>query len=117
MLFGLTLGFYDGFFGPGAGTFWTIAFVTLLGHDFVKAAAHTKVMNFVSNIAALLFFAIAGSVLWLPGLVMGAGQFIGGRVGSKLAMKRGARFVRPIFLCVAAAVALKLIYARFGSAS
>jgi uncharacterized membrane protein YfcA len=115
VLFGLGLGFYDGFFGPGVGSFWTIAFVTVLGHDFVRAAGHTKVMNFASNLAALAFFAFAGAVCWLPGLAMGAGQLIGGRLGAHLAMTRGARFVRPIFLAMAALVALKLIYASLGS--
>ncbi len=110
LLFGLGLGFYDGFFGPGVGSFWTIAFVTMLGHDFVRAAAHTKVMNFASNVAAMVFFAIAGAIYWIPGLAMGAGQLIGGRLGAHLAMTRGARFVRPIFLTMAALVALKLIY-------
>jgi uncharacterized membrane protein YfcA len=110
LLFGLGLGFYDGFFGPGVGSFWTIAFVTVLGHDFVQAAGHTKAMNFASNLAALVFFAFAGTVLWLPGLVMGAGQLLGGRLGAHLAMTRGARFVRPVFLLMAALVALKLIY-------
>jgi uncharacterized membrane protein YfcA len=112
VLFGLGFGFYDGFFGPGVGSFWTIALVTMLGQDFVRATAHTKVMNFSSNLAALVLFAVSGSVLWLPGLVMGAGQLIGGRLGSHLAMTRGARFVRPIFLTMAALVALKLLYAR-----
>ncbi len=110
-VFGLGLGFYDGFFGPGVGSFWTIAFVTVLGHDFVRAAAHTKVMNFASNLASLILFALAGSVLWLPGLAMGAGQLLGGRFGAHLTLTRGARFVRPIFLVMAALVALKLIYA------
>lgn len=111
LMFGLGLGFYDGFFGPGVGSFWTIAFVTVLGHDFVRAAGHTKVMNFASNLAALGFFAVAGTVCWLPGLAMGAGQLLGGRLGAHLAMTRGARFVRPVFLVMAALVALKLIYA------
>ncbi len=111
LLFGLGLGFYDGFFGPGVGSFWTIAFVTVLGHDFVRAAGHTKVMNFASNLAAVGLFAAAGLVAWLPGLAMGAGQLVGGRLGAHLAMTRGARFVRPIFLVMAALVALKLIYA------
>ena len=110
VVFGLALGFYDGFFGPGVGSFWTIAFVTVLGHDFVRAAGHTKVMNFASNLAALAIFATAGAVCWLPGLAMGAGQLIGGRLGAHLAMTRGARFVRPLFLVMAALVALKLIY-------
>jgi len=113
LVFGLALGIYDGFFGPGVGSFWTIAFVTVLGHDFVRAAGHTKVMNFASNLAALAFFAIAGTVVWLPGLSMGAGQLIGGRLGAHLAMTRGARFVRPIFLVMASLVALKLIYATY----
>jgi uncharacterized membrane protein YfcA len=111
LLFGLALGFYDGFFGPGVGSFWTIAFVTVLGHDFVRAAAHTKVMNFASNLAALAFFAAVGTVCWLPGLTLGAGQLLGGRLGAHQAVTRGARFVRPIFLVMAALVALKLIYA------
>jgi len=110
-LFGLALGFYDGFFGPGVGSFWIIAFVTVLGHDLLHASAHARVMNFASNLAALLFFAVAGKVVWLPGLVMGAGQFVGGQIGSHLALNRGARFIRPIFLVMASLVALKLIYA------
>lgn len=111
LLCGLGLGFYDGFFGPGAGSFWTIAFVVLLGHNFVKAAAHTKVMNLASNAAALAFFAANGDVLPLPGLAVGAGQLLGARFGSHLALTRGARFVRPVFLLMAGLVALKLIYA------
>jgi uncharacterized membrane protein YfcA len=111
LLFGLGLGFYDGFFGPGTGSFWTIAFVALLGHNFVKAAAHTKVMNLASNIAALAVFAVGGAVLVLPGLAIGAGQLLGARFGAHLALSRGARFVRPVFLLMAVLVALKLIYA------
>ena len=109
-VFGLGLGFYDGFFGPGAGSFWIIAFVTVLGHDLLKATAHARVMNFASNLAALALFTVAGKVLWLPGLVMGAGQFTGARLGSHLALNRGARFIRPIFLIMASLMALKLIY-------
>ena len=108
--FGLGLGLYDGFFGPGVGSFWTIAFVMLLGHNFVKAAGHAKAMNLASNIASLAFFLCAGTVMLAPGFVMGAGQLIGGRLGANLAMTRGARFVRPVFLTMAALVALKLIY-------
>ena len=111
VLFGLGLGFYDGFFGPGAGSVWTIAFVALLGHNFVKAAAHTKVMNLASNLGALVLFALNGAVVLVPALAIGAGQLIGGRWGAHLAMTRGARFVRPVFLTMAALVALKLIYA------
>ena len=111
LLFGLGLGFYDGFFGPGTGSFWTIAFILLLGHNFVKAAAHTKAMNLASNAAALIVFAAGGTVLLWPGLALGAGQLLGARFGAHLALTRGARFVRPVFLLMASLVALKLIYA------
>ena len=110
LLGGLGLGFYDGFFGPGTGSFWTIAFVLLLGQNFVKAAAHTKVMNLASNAAALAVFAAQGAVLPGPGLAIGAGQLLGARLGARLALTRGARFVRPFFLAMAALVALKLVY-------
>jgi len=112
-LFGLGLGFYDGFFGPGVGSFWTIAFVMMLGHNFVKAAAHTKVMNLTSNAAALAFFFAAGAVVPGPGLALGAGQLIGGRLGAHLALTRGARFVRPIFLVMAALTVAKLLYQHY----
>lgn len=113
LLFGLGLGFYDGFFGPGVGSFWTIAFIMLLGFDFLQAAAHTRVMNFTSNAVALVYFAWAGSVLLAPGLVMGAGQLLGGRLGAHLAMTRGARFIRPIFLVMAGLTVLKLLYQHY----
>lgn len=113
LLFGLGLGFYDGFFGPGAGSFWTIAFITLLGCDFLQAAAHTRLMNFTSNAAALLMFTLAGSVLLAPGLVLGAGQLLGGRLGAHLAVTRGARFIRPIFLMMAGLTVLKLFYQHY----
>jgi len=112
LVFGLGLGFYDGFFGPGVGSFWTVAFVTLLGFDFLRASAHSRTMNFASNAAALAVFSLAGSVWVLPGLVIGAGQLIGGRIGASLALTRGARFVRPIFLVMAGLTVLKLLYQR-----
>lgn len=114
--FGLALGFYDGFFGPGVGSFWTIAFVMVLGHNFVKAAAHAKVMNLTSNAASLALFAASGAVLVGPGLALGAGQLLGGRLGAHLALTRGARFVRPIFLVMASLTIAKLVH-RFYFAS
>jgi hypothetical protein len=112
LIFGCMLGFYDGFFGPGVGTFWMVAFVFLLGLDFLKASAHARAMNFASNAAALAVFALAGKVLLVPGLTIGAGQLIGGRLGASLAVTRGARFVRPIFLVMAGLTVLKLMYDR-----
>jgi len=110
VLFGLGLGFYDGFFGPGVGTFWAIAFVIMLGFNLTKATGYTKVMNFASNIGSLGFFIYAGRVLWVAGLTMGIGQLIGARIGARMVVSRGAGFIRPVFLTVVLAITAKLIY-------
>ena len=110
LLFGLGLGFYDGFFGPGTGTFWAMAFVLGLGFNLTKATAQTKAMNFASNAAALGLFLIAGQVLFIGGLVMGIGQWVGARLGAHLVIRRGTRLIRPIFLSVVVILTLKLLY-------
>ncbi|HEU5070926.1 MAG TPA: TSUP family transporter [Verrucomicrobiae bacterium] len=110
VLAGLALGFYDGFFGPGTGTFWAMAFVLGLGFNLTKATGYTKVMNFASNAASLMLFAALGHVVLAAGLVMGAGQLLGARLGSQMVVKRGARFIRPIFLTVVLVITAKLIY-------
>jgi len=115
VIFGLGLGFYDGFFGPGTGTFWAMAFVLGLGFNFTRATGHAKVMNFASNLSSLIFFLWAGQVLFAPGLVMGVGQLLGARFGSGLVVAKGARFIRPIFIAVVLAITAKLlwgVYAR-----
>jgi uncharacterized membrane protein YfcA len=94
----MLLGFYDGFFGPGTGTFWTMAFVLGLGFNLTRATAHTKAVNFSSNICSLLVFALAGQVNYVAGTAMGAGQLIGARFGSQMVMKRGTEFIRPVFI-------------------
>ena len=114
LLFGLGLGFYDGFFGPGTGSFWTGALLIFLGLDMTGAVGTTRVMNFVSNIVALAVFIIGGSVLWSAGLVMAAGQVIGARAGSSLAIKRGAGFIRPFFLTMVFLTIVRLIYVNYG---
>lgn len=113
LLFGLLLGFYDGFFGPGTGNFWMLAFVFFLGYNLKKATAHTKWVNFTSNIVALTFFAIGGKVLLLPGLIMAGGQLSGAFLGSRLVLRSGAKFIRAFFLLVTAATILRLIYTSF----
>lgn len=110
VVFGLLLGFYDGFFGPGTGSFWTAAFLYFLGQDLRKAVGHTKVMNFTSNVAALVFFAWGGHVDVVLALPMGLGQAVGARLGARLVLRRGARFVRPIFLAVVFLTTVKLIW-------
>ena len=114
-LFGLGIGFYDGFFGPGTGTFWAMAFVLGLGFHLTKATAQTKAMNFASNVAALTVFLAAGQVNFVAGLVMGAGQWLGARLGARLVVKRGVRLIRPLFLTVVVALTLKLLYAAYAN--
>jgi hypothetical protein len=108
LLAGLGLGFYDGFFGPGTGSFWVVALMLGLGQDMRKATATTKVMNFCSNVASLLFFVLGGHVLVAPALAMAAGQVLGGRLGAKLVLTRGARLVRPALLAMVVLVLAKL---------
>ena len=110
LLFGLLIGFYDGFFGPGTGSFWTMALILLLGLDLKAATAQTKLFNFTSNIASLAMFIYAGLVLWLAGIVMGVGQIIGAYLGSTLVAKKEVKFIRVFFLIVVGATILKLLF-------
>lgn len=107
---GFAIGFYDGFFGPGTGSFLSLAFVTLLGFNLAKATAHAKVLNFTSNIASLLFFLIGGQVAWTLGLVMLAGQFIGARMGARMVLTKGQKLIRPMVVVVAFAMSSKLAF-------
>lgn len=110
LIFGLMLGFYDGFFGPGTGSLWTLAFVAVLGFNMLKATAHTKVVNFTSNFASFLFFAFAGHVLWIPAAVMASGQLLGARIGANTAMKHGTRVIKPLLVTVSLVITTKLVY-------
>jgi len=110
LLSGLAIGFYDGFFGPGTGSFWTVALMMLLGCSMVRATATTKVMNFTSNFVALVFFLSLGQVRFVEGLVMGAGQFLGARGGSPLVIRRGPAFTWPDFITLVLALVGRLIY-------
>lgn len=107
---GLALGFYDGFFGPGVGSFWTIAIILGLGFEFLKATGTTKLMNASSNVAAVILFGLMGHIAWTAGLAMAAGQVSGARLGAGLAVKKGARFVRPLFLTIVGITLVRLIY-------
>lgn len=113
LTFGLTapvaVGFYDGIFGPGAGSFYMLAFVTLLGYGVLRATAHTKLLNLASNLGSLLLYAATGAVIWPLGLVMAAASFLGAQLGSRLAMRLGVRLIRPLLVLVSAAMALRLL--------
>ncbi|HEV2435845.1 MAG TPA: TSUP family transporter [Verrucomicrobiae bacterium] len=111
--FGLCLGFYDGFFGPGTGTFWAMAFVLGLGFNLTRATGFTKVMNFASNLSSLLFFLLGRNVLLVPGLAMGLGQLLGARMGSHLVVAKGTKFIRPVFIAMVLAITAKLLYDNY----
>jgi hypothetical protein len=114
-LFGLGLGFYDGFFGPGTGTFWAMAYMLGLGFNMTRATGYTKVMNFASNLSSLIIFIFGGRVYVTMGLTMGFGQLLGARIGSRMVIARGTKFIRPIFLAVVLALTIKLLYDAYVS--
>lgn len=107
-VFAFIIGFYDGFFGPGTGSFFAIAFIALLGFNLTKATAYSKVLNFTSNISSLLFFMFFGQIYWTVGLCMGAGQILGALVGAKMVVKNGQKLIRPIIVMISFAISLKL---------
>jgi hypothetical protein len=113
VVFGLILGFYDGFFGPGTGTFWTMAFVLCLGFNLTRATGYTKAVNFASNFCSLLIFLLAGKVDFVAGCSMGLGQLIGARFGSRMVLRGGTKFIRPVFITVVLALTTKLLYDAF----
>jgi len=104
------IGFYDGLIGPGAGAFYMIGFVTLAGYGVLRATAHTKLLNFASNLGGLIAFAATGTPWWAIGLAMGVAQIAGARAGSKLAMRKGARIVKPLLVTTSTVLALRLIW-------
>lgn len=107
---GGALGFYDGFFGPGTGTFLVFIFIRVFGYDFLAASAAAKLVNFGTNLAALSFFVPAGKVIWLTGLAMAVANIAGSFVGTHLAITRGSGFVRKAFLVVVSAMILRFAY-------
>lgn len=109
-IFGLGLGFYDGFFGPGTGSFWTFSLVAVLGLNMKKAIANTKALNLTSNIVSFITFAISGNMLWGVGILMGIAAIAGAFLGAGLAIKKEVKFIRNLFLCVVGATILKLLF-------
>lgn len=103
------VGFYDGIFGPGAGAFYMVAIVTLLGYGVLKATAHTKLANAASNLGSLFLFILKGAVLWPIGLTMAVGAFLGAQIGSRLAMRFGPKLIRPLLVTISCAMAIKLL--------
>jgi uncharacterized membrane protein YfcA len=110
---GAAIGFYDGFFGPGAGTFYTTSLVALRGYGLTRATALTKLVNLTSAAASLLLFALGGHLLWLLGLCMAMGAMAGGWLGSHSAMKFGARLIRPLLVLISLSLTARLLWSYF----
>jgi uncharacterized protein len=113
MAIGAVLGFYDGFFGPGTGSFFVFALVRLLGYDFLNASASAKFLNTASNLAAVILFALRGHVWWHFAVVMAVANVLGSLAGTHLALRHGAGFVRVVFIGVVGALIVKTGYDAF----
>jgi uncharacterized membrane protein YfcA len=107
---GGAIGFYDGFFGPGTGTFLVFLFVLVFKFGFLRANANAKLVNFGSNISALISFALAGKVMLLPALIMACCNIAGNYIGSGLAIKKGATLIKPVFGLVLAGLMIKILF-------
>lgn len=105
----LLIGCYDGFFGPGTGSFFTTALVAVFGLGLIRAVAHTKLLNFAGNVAGLIVLLVAGHVLWITGLAMAFASILGGQVGAYSAMRFGPGIARPLLIVVSLALTVKLL--------
>lgn len=114
LIFAVTMvplcGAYDGLLGPGAGSFYMLAFVSLAGYGVLKATAHTKLLNFASNAGALCAFALVATPWWITGLAMGIAQIAGAQFGATLAQSKGARLIKPLLVLTSLSLAAKLIW-------
>lgn len=112
-MIGAVIGWYDGFFGPGTGSFFIFLFVRFLGYDFLNASASAKLLNVATNVAAILLFAMKGHVWWQIGLMMAVANMAGSFIGSHLALKHGTGFVRWVFVVVVSLLIIKTGMAAF----
>lgn len=114
MLTGLAIGFYDGALGPGTGSFFVITLVGLMGYSFLDASAKAKLANWATNLAAIVVFAPQDAIVWKVAVVMAVCNIVGGYVGARTAVSRGARFVRVFFILVVSAFIVTLAGDVFG---
>lgn len=113
VIISLTIGFYDGFIGPGAGSFFILAFIALLHFDFLHASAHAKMVNLATNLGSVTLFLIKGKIVWLIALPMAAANALGGFLGAKLAIAKGNRFIRIFFLAIVVAILIRFCWDVF----
>jgi hypothetical protein len=109
----LIIGFYDGFIGPGAGSFLMLAFISLLGYDFLHASAHAKMVNLATNLGSITLFLFKSKIIWMIALPMALSNAIGGAIGVKLAINKGNKFIRIFFLFIVLATLLRFGYDIF----
>lgn len=110
MILTLVLGFYDGFFGPGTGSFLIFGLISIFGFDFVKASANTRALNLASNMTALVLFLLNGKVYFLIGVPMGICMMIGAKVGSHMAIEKGSKFIKPVFVIMSLLLVIKMSF-------
>ena len=112
-IFAFSLGFYDGFFGPGTGAFLIFLFISVFGFDFTLSAGNGKILNFVSNVTSLVLFAINGKIMYMAGIPMAISMIVGAWLGTKIAIKNGAKVIKPIFITIAVLLSIRLLYNSF----
>ncbi|MCB2292589.1 TSUP family transporter [Clostridium algoriphilum] len=113
IILALLLGFYDGFFGPGTGSFLVFGFISIFGFNFIASSANARVLNFISNITALILFAISGKINYMIGLPVAVSMIIGAKAGTSVALNNGSKLIKPIFVTMSLAVALKMLVGFF----
>lgn len=113
IIISIIIGFYDGFIGPGAGSFLVLAFITIVGFDFLHASAHAKMVNLATNFGSILFFIIKGTILWNIAIPMALCNAAGGFIGAKIAIKKGNSFIRIFFLLVVVGTLIRFGYDVF----
>jgi uncharacterized protein len=109
-LISMAIGFYDGFIGPGTGSFLILAFISLLGFDFLRASANAKMVNMATNLGSIAFFSLHGKIIWLVALPMAMSNALGGIVGARLAIIKGNKFIRTFFLVVVTGTLLRFLF-------
>ncbi|HET7896172.1 MAG TPA: TSUP family transporter [Flavisolibacter sp.] len=113
VIISVTIGFYDGFIGPGAGSFFILAFIALLHFDFLHASAHAKMVNLATNLGSVTLFLLKGKIIWLVALPMAASNALGGFAGAKLAIAKGNRFIRIFFLVIVVGILIRFCWDVF----
>lgn len=110
LLIGTSVGFYDGLIGPGTGAFFSTAYLCFIGLGLLSATAHTKVLNATSNLASLGVFLFTGHIIWVIGITMGLGQWLGAQIGARIVITKGSQLIRPMVIIMCLAISIKLIH-------